>query len=136
MTNIYKTELFPHIVGDSLVGKTVTLTIKAFTQDDLSAGNGRTERKYLLMFEETPKTLILNKTNAKTIAKLYGGETGDWKGKRITLFSEQVRAFGANHNAIRVAPAVPDEKATVDTGDIDDTPPAQPEQPEPEEIAF
>jgi hypothetical protein len=46
--------------------------------------------------------LILNKTNAARIAALYGGETDDWTGQRISLYTESVKAFGATHNAVRV----------------------------------
>lgn len=99
--NIYKTELFPYIQGDSMVGKSVTLTIKGIAAEKLN-NKGQSETKYVLYFEETIKGLVLNKTNAARIAALYGGETDDWTGKRITLYTEKVRAFGGDHNAVRV----------------------------------
>lgn len=107
--NIYRTGLFPHIIGDSLVGKTATLTMTEVKVERLTGHEGRSEEKFVLFlfFEETEKCLILNKTNAATIAKLYGPETDDWRGQAITLYSEEIRAFGKTHNAVRVAPAQP-----------------------------
>ena len=104
--NIYKTKLFNHIVGDSLVDRTITLTMTRMTTDNIPVRNGM-EEKFLIHFQETEKTLILNQVNARTIAKLYGAETEDWAGKGITLYTEEIRAFGKTHNAIRVAPAIP-----------------------------
>lgn len=105
--NIFKTELFPYIEGQSLVGKSVTLTMTTVTTEMLKNRQGRDEKKYILYFQETPKGLVLNKTNAKRIANLYGAETDAWAGKRITIYAEPVRAFGEDHNAVRVAPAIP-----------------------------
>jgi hypothetical protein len=49
----------------------------------------------VLYFERVPKGMILNKTNATTIADAYGDETDIWKGMPIILFPAMV-AFGAN----------------------------------------
>lgn len=99
--NIYKSELFPYIAGDSLVGRPVTLTMKEVKIEPVSSG-GQTENKPVLYFEESKKGMILNKTNAKRIAKLFGGETDEWTGQPIELYSEEVKAFGDTHNAVRV----------------------------------
>ena len=100
--NIYKTHLFPYIEGDSLADREVTLTMTTVTTEDLPTYNGQTESKLVLHFKESDKGLILNKTNARAIAKLYGPETDDWDGERITLYTERVKAFGEFHNAVRV----------------------------------
>jgi hypothetical protein len=105
--NIFKTELFPYIDGASLIGKTVSLTMTDVITEELAGDGGRKKMKYTLGFEETDKRLVLNKTNAKTIATMHGGETEDWQGSQITLYSEPVQAFGKSHNVVRVAPAKP-----------------------------
>jgi hypothetical protein len=99
--NIYKSSLFPFIQGDSLVGKPVTLTMKAVKMELVPTKPGEADEKPVLYFKESSKGLILNKTNAKTIAQLYGGETNDWTGKPIELYSERVKAFGQWFNAVR-----------------------------------
>jgi hypothetical protein len=45
------------------------------------------EEKPVIHFAEHKKGVILNVTNAKAIAKLYGDEEDDWKGKKLTLMS-------------------------------------------------
>ena len=100
--NIYKTDLFPYITGDSLVGKEVPVTIRRVDQENVTGHGGEVERKVVLIFQESPKPLILNKTNAKTIAEAYGPETDNWDGKKVILYSEKLKAFGEMHNATRV----------------------------------
>ncbi len=104
--NIFMTELFPYLEGEELKGETLTLTIKDIRQEKMKSQGGREESKYVLYFQETPKGFVLNKTNAKRIATLHGKMTGGWASKRIALYTEEVRAFGETHNALRVAIAV------------------------------
>lgn len=53
------------------------------------------------------KPMILNATNMKTIASLYGNYIEDWVGKKITLFVANVKAFGTVTEALRVAGEIP-----------------------------
>jgi hypothetical protein len=53
-----------------------------------------TELCPILYFNGVPKGMVLNKTNAKTIAAAYGDETDAWAGMPIVLFPAMV-AFGA-----------------------------------------
>jgi len=56
----------------------------------------------VLYFEETEKGLPLNKTNATTIAELYGPETDEWPGRRITLYRTEVEYAGKTTWGVRV----------------------------------
>ena len=56
------------------------------------------------------KKLVLNKTNATTVAKLYGPRPSQWAGKRIVLFPTQCEAFGKTTDCIRVRPTAPNGK--------------------------
>lgn len=110
--------LFPsqYLAAHDLNGHDVPLTIRHLVVEDLKTERG-TERKPVLYFVETQKKaerektdekrMVLNKTNAKMIAKIYGPETDDWKGKRVTVFATMVSAFGAETEAIRVRPVPP-----------------------------
>jgi len=102
--NIYKSSLFKYIAGDSLKGKSVPMTIDRVVNEDVS-NSDKTEEKQVLYFVESKKGMILNKTNAKRIARLYGPETDEWKGIVIELYTEPVKAFGETHNALRVREA-------------------------------
>lgn len=112
--NIFDTSLFPYIEGQNLVDKMMTLTICKIQTEKMKDHKGRDAEKYVLYFRETKKGLVLNKTNAKRIAILYGCQTGEWDGKQITLYAEEVKAFGEIHNAVRVAEAVPGNGSQVD----------------------
>jgi len=102
--NIFKSSLFKYIAGDSLKGKSVPMTIDRVVNEDVS-NSDKIEEKQVLYFVESKKGMILNKTNAKRIARLYGPETDDWKGIVIELYTEPVKAFGETHNALRVREA-------------------------------
>ncbi len=109
--NIFETDLFPYLEGEELLDKTLTLTIRDIKPEKLRNSAGKEEVKQVLYFAETQKGFVLNKTNAKRIATLYGKMTGDWAGKQITLYTEPVQAFGETHNALRVASAIPGEES-------------------------
>lgn len=53
------------------------------------------------------KALILNKTNGKAVAKLYGKDTRTWIGKPLTLVATEVDFRGDLVDAIRVRTAQP-----------------------------
>jgi len=58
-------------------------------------------------FGENQKPMVLNKTNCKTIEKLYGPDIEQWVGKEIIITSQKVKAFGDVVDALRVAPVAP-----------------------------
>jgi hypothetical protein len=72
------------------------------------------DRKPVIYFQDLEKSLVLNKTNAKTIAKLTGsGEMDDWVGTTIYLYRAEVEFQGETVEAIRVKlkPTAPQSKA-------------------------
>jgi hypothetical protein len=88
------------------------MKITAYSVDEV----GKTkEVKCVLSFAETDKQLILNKTNANTLAELYGKDWAGWVGKRIALYQTPVDFQGKTTMAVRIKPRVPK--------------PAPPEQP-------
>lgn len=105
--NIYK--LFPsrYVTALDLNGHDVTVTMKTVAMEEMGAQN---EEKPVVFFSDASKGMVLNKTNAMTIADLYGPDTENWGGKRITLYSAKVKAFGSTHDAIRIRPRVPPTK--------------------------
>ncbi len=109
--------LFPslYLGAHDLQGRDVTLTIRRVVAEEVKTEKGP-ERKAIVYFVETgkkvkpgeeEKRLVLNKTNGKTIASLYGSEMNDWMGKRITLFPTIVDAFGEKREALRIRPVPP-----------------------------
>lgn len=57
--------------------------------------------------ELVPLPLLLNKTNAKTIAQLYGKRPADWVGKWIQLYPTTTEVGGETRDCIRVRNQVP-----------------------------
>jgi hypothetical protein len=79
----------------------LVLTIRRAEMEDVQ-GQGSTESKLVLHFDETDKGLIVNKTNGKAVAKLHGDDTDDWLGKRIALYATEVEFGGETMLGIRV----------------------------------
>jgi hypothetical protein len=121
-------DIFPskYVKAADLNGRTVTLVIKELRIEDMQNHANERERKPVLYFERATKGLVLNRTNAMTIASLYGDESDNWVGKRISIYATKVRAFGQMQDAIRVReeiPAQPKPQAQavpVEENEIDD----------------
>jgi hypothetical protein len=56
----------------------------------------------VLKFQGKEKGLVLNKTNAMTIAHVYGPNIDQWVGQPILMFTTQVDYAGQMVPAIRV----------------------------------
>lgn len=102
-------QVFPskYVAAADLNGKTVTLTIQRVTLEEMKDHDNKMIKKPVVWFEKATKGLVLNVTNAKIIANLYGDETDDWKGKRIGIYPTRVQAFGKPQDAIRVREEIP-----------------------------
>jgi len=118
--------LFPndYVAADDLHGADRTVTISRVTLRDLQiAGGNESERKPVLHFAEAKKKLVMNKTNATTIAEMHGPLVTEWVGKRITLYATTCMAFGRQVDCIRIRETVPDAGAEAPP-DMEDEPAA------------
>lgn len=87
--------------------KTVTLgnVTKKFVHDGKGSGDECVVAELVGL-----KPMILNSTNLKTITKLLGSAfIEDWKGQKIELNVQKVKAFGEVHDALRVSKVKPAE---------------------------
>lgn len=80
----------------------LTLTIKGIIEADMGD-----EHKPTLTFKEDKRRLVLNKTNAKSIAAIHGDETDSWGGKQITLYASTCDYRGDNVECIRIRKVEP-----------------------------
>lgn len=97
--------MFPskYLKAADLLGKDATVTISGVKADDLQMTNGTKERKYVISFVGTDKMLVLNKTNAKSIAAALNEKRAvKWAGQKITLYPTECMAFGKITDCIRV----------------------------------
>jgi len=88
-------------------GKDYTLTMREVRAGDLTQGGGKKSKRPIVYFEGAEKGLVLNATNGKTIAALYGTKTEAWIGKAITLYATKTEMAGQTVDCIRVRPSVP-----------------------------
>lgn len=80
--------MFPSrfIKAADLQGKDATKTIRKVTLEELEREDKTKETKGIIEFADAKKRLVLNKTNALSIKAMFGRETDNWIGKRITMF--------------------------------------------------
>lgn len=97
-------QLFPgrFLKSGEFKGKDVTLTLANVKLEEMEDKRKGTVTKCILSFRETKKQLVLNKTNGECLKGMFGRRVADWIGKRVTLFPDNVRAFGSTKLAIRV----------------------------------
>jgi len=91
-------------------GEERLLTITKTQHEDVKSSDGKTQDCFVAYFKESNKPMILNKTNCKTIAKLYSPYVENWTGKSIIVKAETVKAFGETVDALRVKPVKPEVK--------------------------
>lgn len=101
-----------YLYAHDLQGKEATLTITRVTGGELTGQGGKKTKKPLVYFKEpkSGKPLAFNKTNCKTVASLYGNDTDEWIGKRITIFPTKTQFGNEEHDCIRVRPRIPSGK--------------------------
>ena len=80
-------ELYPgtYLKAGEFHGKPVTLTIKSVAREMLSNGTGGEEAAVVVAFEKTEKLFVMNKTNAVCLRAMWGDDSGEWIGNRVTL---------------------------------------------------
>lgn len=95
-----------------LAGRDWTLIIRKVEAGTLEdARRNKKDRKPIVYFRGARKPLALNKTNAKTIAALYGNDTDAWVGKKVTLYASKT-SFGNEQDidCVRIRPKEPTGK--------------------------
>jgi hypothetical protein len=66
-------------------------------------GSGGAEEPCIVAKLKDEKPMILNKTNCKIIAKIYGTPyIEDWGGFDVTIYAANVNAFGQTVEALRI----------------------------------
>ena len=84
-------------------GEEKTATISVVKRELVVGADGKKEECTVAHFVEDLKPLILNSTNCKTISNLLKTPyIEEWAGKKISMHTEQVRAFGDVVDAVRV----------------------------------
>ncbi len=92
-------EQFPslYLKSSDLAGQMVKVQISDVKSEEIG-----TDRKMIMYFVGKQKGMVLNKTNAKTLAEQFGDETDNWIGAQIEIFSMKVDYQGRMVDGLRV----------------------------------
>jgi len=91
-------------------GEDVTVAIDFVVREVIVGTGGKKEECTVAHLKGGVKPFILNATNSKTIAKLYGNYIEDWAGKPITLFASTAKLAGDTVECLRIRPVVATRK--------------------------
>lgn len=91
-----------------LGGKDLTLKIVLVEKAEVfNPATNKKSFKLAFRFDGQQKGMIVNRTNATTISKLYGTEAEKWAGKSITLYPTTCKVGRETTTCLRVREKVP-----------------------------
>ncbi len=101
----------PDYIGAYCIEQDTTVKILSVAREIVKGEGGKSEECTVLRLGGH-KPFICNRTNAKTITKLYGSPyIEDWVGKFITLFPTTTKVAGETVECLRIRPTAPVIKA-------------------------
>lgn len=108
----WKLLINPDYIGAYALPDGEDLTVKIdYVQVEEITGTGGKKEHCTVAHLVNQKPMILNVTNSKSIAKLYGPYIEDWQGKQITLFASTTKLAGETVECLRIRPKVAERKA-------------------------
>jgi len=95
--------LFPgkYLSAPDLDGKHVTLTIATVQRETIEGEKGP-EDKATISFRETPRQLVLARTNGEYLVGMFGRSVQTWVGKRIHLWPTETKLGPQTVPCVRV----------------------------------
>lgn len=109
MKTHWKKTFNPDYIGAYILapGEERTVTITKVVNEMVTGNNGKKE-ECTVAYLKGEKPFILNRTNCKIIAKIYGTPyIEEWQGKSITIYAAKVNAFGEEVDALRIRQKAP-----------------------------
>ena len=104
----------PNYMGDYSIpqGSDLIATIKYVAQEKVTGVGGKSEMEMVAHFSDGNKPLILNKTNMKTIQKIYKTPyIEDWAGRAIQIYYDPTIKFGRETvGGLRIRPFIPQQQ--------------------------
>ncbi len=93
--------MFPskYVAAGDLAGHDVSVVIAAIKIEKVGSDD---EQRPVVYFQGMTKGMVLNRTNARRIEQLYGGETDAWLGRPITIYPSETDFAGESVPCIRV----------------------------------
>jgi hypothetical protein len=103
----YKRLMNPDYIGAYALNEGEDLTVViSHVAREIITGTGGKKEECTVAHLKNQKPFILNSTNQKSIAKLYGPFIEDWAGKPITLFASTTKLAGDTVECLRIRPVV------------------------------
>lgn len=103
----YKRLMNPDYIGAYALNENEDLTVVIdFVRRERITGTGGKQEECTVARLRGQKPFILNSTNQKSIARLYGPFIEDWAGKPITLFASTTKLSGETVECLRIRPSV------------------------------
>ena len=90
-------------------GKDMILTIKSVSREMITGTGGKKEECPVCHWHENQKPMILNVTNMKTIAKMYGNFIEGWSGKRVQIYASTTKFGGDTVECLRIRKDPPED---------------------------
>lgn len=95
-------------------GQDMILTIKSVGVETVTGEGGRKEECLVARFCEDVKPMILNKTNCKTISKIYKNpDYLSWFGKKIQIYQDKTKFAGEFVECLRIRQNIPKEAVKI-----------------------
>lgn len=123
--------LFPskYAKAADLRGKPAVVIIESIDpRADLVMQGGRKDKKPVVRIKGWNKEWILNVTNARAIAQVYGNEVTGWIGKAVVIVAKRVEAKGEMVDALRVDADATRRVLAKKSGAVATPPPVEPEE--------
>ena len=103
-------------------GKDIILTIRETKKEQVVGASGKKEECFVAYFFENVKPMILNRTNCKTLTKIFKNPNFEsWINKQIQIGAVLVDAFGEKVDSLRIRPFIPKVETSlsaVETGSV------------------
>lgn len=90
-------------------GQDMILTIKEVKREMITGTGGKKEECPVCHWQENQKPMIMNVTNMKTIAKLYGPYIEKWPGQKVQIYASTTKFGGDTVECLRIRKDPPQE---------------------------
>jgi len=103
----WKRLMNPDYIGAYSLNEGEDLTVKIdYVVREMITGTGGKKEECTVAHLVAQKPFILNATNSKSIARLYGPYIEDWAGKPITIYASTTKLAGDTVECLRIRPTV------------------------------
>lgn len=102
------------------IDRPVKVKISSLTTESVKSWQkgSKPQDKLILHFEGKDRGLVVNKTNFKKLADVFGWDPETWVGKEVTLETVEVEAFGRVVDSIVVTLAKKGDEERIEPGEV------------------